>query len=51
MKKEKLFSITKKDFKIQTFRSGGKGGQHQNKTNSGVAIKAAYSRQLKVSSA
>ena len=30
--------MTKKDFKIQTFRSGGKGGQHQNKTNSGCRI-------------
>lgn len=38
MKKELLFSITKKDFEIQTFRSGGKGGQHQNKTDSGVRI-------------
>lgn len=38
MSKELLFSITKKDFDIQTFRSGGKGGQHQNKTESGVRI-------------
>jgi hypothetical protein len=29
--KKLLFSITKKDFTIQTFKSGGKGGQHQNK--------------------
>lgn len=36
--KEKLFTITKKDFEVQTFRSGGKGGQHQNKTDSGVRI-------------
>jgi len=36
--KEKLFSVTRKDFDIQTFRSGGKGGQHQNKTDSGVRI-------------
>jgi len=36
--KELLFSITKKDFKFETFRSGGKGGQHQNKTESGVRI-------------
>ena len=36
--KEKLFSITKKDFDIQTFCSGGPGGQHQNKTASGVRI-------------
>lgn len=38
MRKELLFSVTKKDFTIQTFRSGGKGGQHQNKTDSGVRI-------------
>jgi len=37
--KEKLFSVTKDDLIIQTFRSGGKGGQHQNKTSSGVRIK------------
>ncbi len=38
MSKELLFSITKKDFTVQTFRSGGPGGQHQNKVNSGVRI-------------
>lgn len=38
MKREKLFSLTKKDFTIQTFRSGGPGGQHQNKVESGVRI-------------
>lgn len=37
-KKELLFSCTKKDFEIQTFRAGGKGGQKQNKTSSGVRI-------------
>ena len=37
-KRELLFSLTKKDFEIQTFKSGGKGGQHQNKTDSGVRI-------------
>lgn len=31
-----LFSITKDDFVIQTFKAGGKGGQYQNKTDSGV---------------
>ena len=36
--KKLLFSITKKDFEIQTFCSGGKGGQHQNKTESGVRL-------------
>lgn len=38
MKKELLFSITKKDFDVQTFRSGGPGGQHQNVTDSGARI-------------
>lgn len=33
-----LFSVTKKDLDIQTFRSGGKGGQHQNKVETGVRI-------------
>lgn len=36
--KEKILSLTKKDFDVQTFQSGGKGGQHQNKTDSGVRI-------------
>ena len=36
--KELLFSVTRKDFEVQTFRSGGKGGQHQNTTDSGVRI-------------
>jgi protein subunit release factor B len=36
--KELLFSITKKDFRVETFRSGGKGGQYQNTTDSGVRI-------------
>lgn len=36
--KEKVFSVTIADCEVQTFRSGGKGGQHQNKTESGVRI-------------
>ena len=38
MTKQKILTLTKKDFEIQTFKSGGKGGQHQNKTDSGVRI-------------
>jgi len=37
-KKELLHSVTKKDLTVQTFKSGGPGGQHQNKTDSGVRI-------------
>ena len=33
-----LISVTRKDFEFQTFRSGGKGGQHQNTCDSGVRI-------------
>jgi hypothetical protein len=33
-----LFSVTRKDFIRQTFRSGGKGGQNQNKVESGVRL-------------
>lgn len=36
--KEKIISLNKKDFEIQTFRSGGPGGQKQNKTSTGVRI-------------
>lgn len=38
MTRELLFSITKKDLNIQTFRSGGPGGQNQNKVESGIRI-------------
>lgn len=38
-KKGKLvLSVTIHDCKVDTFRSGGPGGQHQNKTNSGVRV-------------
>ena len=37
-RRELLFSVTKKDFDVQTFRAGGKGGQNQNKRNTGVRI-------------
>lgn len=36
--KELLFSLTKKDFEIQTFKSSGNGGQHRNKTETAVRI-------------
>lgn len=36
--REKLFSVSIHDCRVDTFRSGGKGGQHQNKTESGVRV-------------
>ena len=36
--RKSILSLSKKDFTVQTFQSGGKGGQHQNKTDSGVRI-------------
>lgn len=38
MSKQLLFSVTLDDCDVQTFRSGGKGGQHQNKVESGVRV-------------
>jgi protein subunit release factor B len=38
MERKLLFSVTKDDFEIQTFRSGGAGGQNQNKVNSGIRL-------------
>lgn len=38
MNKQLLFSVTSKDFEMQTFCTGGKGGQKQNSTNSGVRL-------------
>jgi protein subunit release factor B len=37
-KKDLLFSITDKDFDVQTFRCGGKGGQNVNKRDTGVRV-------------
>lgn len=37
-KRELLFSVRLKDCRVDTFRSGGKGGQNQNKVESGVRI-------------
>jgi protein subunit release factor B len=38
MAKELIYSLTKKDFIIRTFRGSGPGGQKRNKTDSGVSI-------------
>jgi hypothetical protein len=37
-KREKLVSVSVHDCELQVFRAGGKGGQHQNKTSSGVRL-------------
>jgi protein subunit release factor B len=38
MTRQLMFSVTLKDCEVQTFRSGGKGGQNQNKRDTGVRI-------------
>lgn len=37
--REKIFSVTIKDCEVETFRAGGKGGQNQNKRETGVRIR------------
>ena len=37
-KRKLLFSVTAKDLEVQAFCAGGPGGQHQNKTASGIRI-------------
>ena len=38
MEKKLLFSLTAKDFEVQTFCTGGAGGQHRNAKKNGVRI-------------
>lgn len=38
MTKHLLFSLTAKDFEVQTFCTGGNGGQHRNAKQNGVRI-------------
>jgi len=38
MNKTLILSVTLDDCRVDTFRSGGKGGQNQNKVSSGVRI-------------
>lgn len=36
--RQRILSVTLADCEVQTFRSGGKGGQNQNKRDTGVRI-------------
>lgn len=36
--RKQLFSVTIHDCRVDTFRAGGKGGQNQNKVESGVRV-------------
>jgi RF-1 domain len=38
MMRERLLTVTIGDCRVDTFRSGGKGGQNQNKVESGVRV-------------
>jgi len=40
--KQLLFSITMKDFEMQTFRSGGSGGQNQSQLPLGLRPRGLY---------
>ena len=35
---DQLIGLSKRDFKVSTFRSSGPGGQHRNKTNTAIRI-------------
>lgn len=39
MSRKKILSVTLADCDVQTFKAGGKGGQNQNKRDTGVRIK------------
>ena len=39
MARQKIFSVSIHDCRVETFRCGGKGGQKVNKTSSGVRIR------------
>lgn len=43
VKRVKLFSVTIHDCEVDTFRSGGKGGQNQNKRDTGVRVRHVLS--------
>lgn len=38
MSRQRVLSVTIDDCEVQTFRSGGKGGQNQNKRDTGVRV-------------
>ena len=38
MTRTRILSVTIHDCEVQTFRSGGKGGQNQNKRDTGVRV-------------